>query len=630
MTAIKGGIKMKRNNKKASDTNPYKKEYGTASNIGYVLGKAVKYSKKLPFLMLVTVVSNVIMNYIGSFIGKYVIDIAEIQVKNEVKDFAPLIGTLAVFAAIELLSRLANRYGTAHGDMEYMLVRLKVIGERVEKSLSLDYQSLEKPVILDMDDRAGNAVGGNENGFEGMLRNIGRLAQHILAAAFAFAAVIILDIRLILVLTLICLVQYFFFVHTVKKDKKEVWDKLSPEWRKTIYMERTTQDFDCAKDIRLFGMKDWLTDKQKEIHKSQLEKIFHSKNLWIKNTVFSNCFRMVSDAAVYAVLIFCVLRRDMSIGDFTLYLGLTAGFSSALNQLLQTFGNIKKQSLELDDFRSFMDLPNEENENYLPLPETEDYKFEFRNVSFKYYGSENYALKNINLTLEPHKKLAVVGLNGAGKTTLIKLLLRLYDTDEGEILLNGTNIKRFNREEYFELFSPVFQNVELFAFPYCENVAMKPSAELDREKIQKVSEQAGLSEKLLKMPQGIDTELLKIKSEDGIDFSGGERQKLALARALYKNAPIIVLDEPTAALDALAEYRLYKAFDEIIGNKTAVYISHRLSSTRFCDGIACFNNGEMVEYGTHEELLKKDGVYAEMFRVQSQYYKESEGENLYA
>ena len=195
---------------------------------------------------------------------------------------------------------------------------------------------------------------------------------------------------------------------------------------------------------------------------------------------------------------------------------------------------------------------------------------------------------------------------------------------EGEILLNGTNINRFRRKEYFTLFAPAFQNVEIFAFPISENVSMKRPEETDCELAEKYLEQAGLADKLAELKDGVHTELLKVLHDDGVDLSGGEKQKLALARALYKDAPIIVLDEPTAALDALAEYRLYKSFDEMIGKKSAVYISHRLSSTRFCDNIAMFVAGKLVEYGTHEALLAKKGAYAEMFEIQAQYYKDEE------
>lgn len=320
------------------------------------------------------------------------------------------------------------------------------------------------------------------------------------------------------------------------------------------------------------------------------------------------------------MLIFCVVGQNMSIGDFTLYLGLSGTFSATLTEFLNSLGGFRKTSMETDDFRSFLDTA-EKYETGLPLPEGR-LTFEFRHVSYRYKGAEDYALKDLNLTLEAGRRLAIVGMNGAGKTTLIKLLLRLYDPTEGEILLNGTDIRKFRRSDYYRLFSPVFQDVKLFAFPMSENVSMLPPENTDRNLAQKCLERSGLGEKLKSLPDGVDTQLLKVLYDDGVDLSGGEKQKLALARALYKNAPVVVLDEPTAALDPLAEYELYRSFDGMIQDKSAVYISHRLSSTRFCDKVAMFIGGELVEYGTHEELLAKGGEYAKMFEIQAQYYKE--------
>lgn len=234
-------------------------------------------------------------------------------------------------------------------------------------------------------------------------------------------------------------------------------------------------------------------------------------------------------------------------------------------------------------------------------------------------------MSHLNLTLHPGEKLAVVGLNGAGKTTMIKLLLRLYDPTEGYITLNGTDIRKFRREDYYRLFSPVFQDVEIFAFPMAENISMNTPEDTDRERAEKAAFEAGLQEKVLSLQKGIDTELLKIVDEEGVDLSGGEKQKLALARALYKAASVVVLDEPTSALDALAEQQLYERFDRMIGRKAAVYISHRLASTRFCDRVAMFKDGAVIECGSHEELMAKGGEYARMFEVQAQYYQEEQG-----
>lgn len=608
--------------KKREEENKLHTEYGILKNTLYMLKKVKEYRPFLLALMGIGIISHSLMNYLWTFIGKFILDILEKQSGTGNTDITPLLHTLAWVAAVELASTGMNVL-TDNRCWFYMIeVRLKMITERVAKVLSMNYQTLEQPDILDMHSKASQAANSNDEGLEGMLHKIYNIGANVLTFAVTLTTISVLDIRLILILAVISFVQFLFFRYTVKKDKKNVWDKLAPVWRKLNYMRYTTQNFDSAKDIRLFGMKKWLSGKQHEIISEKQDKILYSKNLWIYNSLFSHSMLVLSTAAVYGILIFTVLGTDMSIGDFTLYVGLSTTFTSALTNVLNDIGGFKECSLKVDDFRSFIDLETDNEKECIPVPKTDKYRFEFKNVSYRYKGQEGYALKNMNITLEAGKKMAVVGLNGAGKTTFIKLLLRLYDPSEGVILLNGTDIRKFRRKEYYELFSPVFQNVEIFAFPMAENISMKKTEETDRELSRKCAEKAGLKEKLDTLEKGVDTELLKIIHDDGIDLSGGEKQKLALARALYKNAPVIVLDEPTAALDALAEYRLYKSFDEIIGSKSAVYISHRLSSTRFCDSIAMFKAGELIEQGTHEELLAKGGAYAEMFRIQAQYYQD--------
>jgi ABC-type multidrug transport system fused ATPase/permease subunit len=260
-------------------------------------------------------------------------------------------------------------------------------------------------------------------------------------------------------------------------------------------------------------------------------------------------------------------------------------------------------------------------ESSLPkVPSYNSYEFEFKNVSFKYPRAEKYALKNLNLKLKAGERLAVVGLNGAGKSTFIKLLLRLYEPTEGQILLNGVDISTYDLESYFNVFAPVFQDINLFALTFAENVSMESHDQTNLSLVEEYTKNSGLEEKLNNLPNGLNTQMLKIIYDDGIDMSGGEKQKLALARALYKNSPVVVLDEPTSALDAIAESKLYQEFDKLIGGKTAVYISHRLSSTQFCNNVAMFMEGKMIEYGTHDSLMAQGGEYAKMFKIQSQYY----------
>lgn len=603
------------------NNNPLHTEYGVLSNSFYILRRIHKYRPSVIWLMLLGVLAGSVVQFMWSFIGKFVIDIIQGQAQTPDKDIKPLLYLLAITTSVELVSVLLNIIANNRRWFYFIYIRGKLITERIKKALTMSYQQLEKPDILDMSEKAVQATGGNNNGVEGMMHSVYEFGGQLVLIVVTVSAVTVLDWRLIIILAAVAVVQYIFFRYIVKKDKKETWDVLAPVWRKINYMDRVTQDFDYAKDIRLFNMRGWLSDKQHGILMQKQERMLHSRNLWIVNSVFAHFMSVIAKGAVYAILIAAVVGRDMSIGDFTMFLGLTATFSETLTQFLNSIVEFKKRSMQTDDFRSFMDLRTEEGD-FIPVPRTDKYVFEFKNVSYKYHGADGYALKGLNLTLQAGERLAVVGLNGAGKTTFIKLLLRLYDVTEGEILLNGTDIRRFRRDEYYSLFAPVFQNVEIFAFPLSENISMKRSEQTDNAYSEQCARRAGLGDKLDSLANGISTEMLKVIHEDGVDFSGGEKQKLALARALYKDAPVIVLDEPTAALDALAEYNLYKNFDGIVQNKSAVYISHRLSSTRFCDRIAMFKSGEMVEYGSHEELIRRGGAYAEIFEIQAQYYKE--------
>lgn len=614
---------MKKKEKK-QDENPLHKEFGIPGNIRYCFQNIKKYKPALILFIVLGVTMNSFVQVLGTFARKYVIDLVMLQSGSEEKDIIPLIKLIMVLLAVYIVVWGLNSFSNNRSGYSFIYVRMKMITERVAKALSMNYQNLENPKILDMHEKACRATGGNDEGVEGMMRSFYDVLVQAMLLVISLSVVVVLDVRLVLLIIFISFLQYLFFRHTVKRDRKEVWDKLSPTWRRIDYMEHVTQDFSYAKDIRLFHMQDWILGKQYQVLAEKQEKMLHSRNLWIYNSIFAHGMSVLQNAAIYAVLILVFMGKGMTIGNFTLYLGLASTFASALTEVLNRAGDLKKNSLWVDDFRSFMELTDDEESDCIPLPKTNHYTFTFRNVSFRYEGAEDYALQNVNLTLKAGERLAVVGLNGAGKTTLIKLLLRLYDVTEGEILLNGINVNRFRRREYFALFAPAFQNVEIFAFPISENVSMKPPKATDRALAERYLGQAGLGDKLAELKDGVQTELLKVLHDDGVDLSGGEKQKLALARALYKEAPIIVLDEPTAALDALAEYRLYKNFDKMIGKKSAVYISHRLSSTRFCDNIAMFVAGKMVEYGSHEVLLAQKGAYAEMFEIQAQYYKDEE------
>ncbi|MDO5434750.1 MAG: ABC transporter ATP-binding protein [Clostridia bacterium] len=609
---------------KESRDNPLFHKYGFVSNTGYILRKLKQYTPAALVCGSVDMVTGSVMSYLWMVLSKFVMDLLT-SGQSEVERTRSLLIVLAAGAVLALVLRIAQLYAGSMVWPLYIQARMGLIHERVEKALTLDYELLEKPEMLDIHERATRASGSNNDGLEGMMHILQDLGKNLITVTVCFAAVLVLDWRLILALTVLTVGAFLIYRYTVNRDKKEVWDRLMPVWRRIGYMSRATQDFDYAKDIRLFSLSGFLLRKQRQIHESREEKLDLHHDLWNRSVLLSEGLSLLGKLLIYGVLLWAALRdRDkLTLGNFTMYLGFAVSFSGALTTLLQRFGDYLRESMKVDDFRSFLAQEGADPADPLPVPADGELTFEFHDVSYRYLKAEKDALSGLNLTLRPGEKLAVVGLNGAGKTTMIKLLLRLYDPTSGSITLNGTDIRRFRKADYYRLFSPVFQNVEIFAAPLIENIAMRPATDADREKAASCIEQAGLGGKLKEMKKGLDTELLKVVDEDGVDLSGGEKQKLALARALYKGAPVVVLDEPTAALDALAEKQLYERFNTMIGGHSAVYISHRLASTRFCDRIAMFADGCMTEYGTHDELMAKNGDYARMFGVQAQYYREN-------
>lgn len=610
-------------NKKDENTDELHKEYGVISNCRYIFEKFVKYRKSLILFIITGSIAAASMTYLWSFIGKLVIDMIEQQASSPDKDIKPLLYLTLITSAAELLFMWLNTVSSMKMSVGFTYVRLMIIKERIAKTLGMEYEALETPEMLDRLQKAKRATAGDWQGVQGMMTYMQVMGVQIISVTIAVAIMTTFNPWIILIIVVLSFAQFLFFDYIRKKDKKEMWDAMMPHWRKLEYMENVTTDFSYAKDIRLFGMQKYLAKKQIDVYDEELRHWIKSRQYWIYNTIFAHGISLLRQLIIIGWLVYSVVFNGLSIGNFTLYTASAAAFSNAINEILQALSALRERSAHTDDYRSFMDIPSADDKaQTIPIPPADKYTFEFKNVSFKYRGQEKYALKNVSLTLHAGEKLAVVGLNGAGKSTFIKLLLRLYDVTEGCILMNGTDIRKFDRKKYYELFAPAFQDVMVFAFPVAENVSMKEPFNTDKAEAEKMLRLAGLGDKLDKLEKGVDTELLKVLYDDGVDLSGGEKQKLALARALYKKSKIIVLDEPTAALDALAEFRLYQSFNELVGDRTAVYISHRLSSTRFCDRVAMFKDGEMVEIGTHDSLMEADGAYADMFRVQAQYYVE--------
>ena len=610
----------------AEQTDIYHKEYGLFANCAYILRAFRKYRPSLIFWLIAASVCGASMSYLWSIIGKLVIDMIERQAASDAPQIRPLLVLVAGVIAVEFIMLWVNNLANVKKlNVGFTYIRMMLMHERTAKALQMEYEMLENPEMLDRLQKAKRATAGDYHGVQGMMIQMQALGVQIVSMIIAVAIMTSFHPLIIVLILVLSGIQFLFFEYIRKKDKREMWDAMMPFWRKLDYMLKITIDPAYAKDIRLYGMKQYLHDKHSGLNQIELSHWKKSRTYWMYNSAFAHGITLIRSGIIWGWLIKGMLNGEMSIGSFTLYSASAMTFSSNVGQLLQSLTALRERSAQTDDFRSFLDIPDPDaGKKTVPIPEADRYTFTFEDVSFRYSGQETYAVRHLNLTLSPGERLAIVGLNGAGKTTFIKLLLRLYDVTEGRILLNGIDIREFDRGAYYRLFAPAFQDVVVFAFPMDENVSMRPAEATDSARAEEMLRSAGLGEKIDALPGGISTELLKVLYDDGVDLSGGEKQKLALARALYKDAPIVILDEPTAALDALAEYQLYQRFNGMIGEKTAVYISHRLSSTRFCDRVAMFVGGEMVELGTHESLLEKNGAYAEMFRVQAQYYVENE------
>jgi len=338
---------------------------------------------------------------------------------------------------------------------------------------------------------------------------------------------------------------------------------------------------------------------------------------------FSVCMTALTTGFVYVFTCMKALGGAFDAGMITQYVGAATALAANVYGLLEVMGAMKTNTPYLEKTFEFLDIPNAMYQGSLTTEKRSDrqYEVEFRNVSFRYPGSEKWALRNVSMKFRVGKRLAIVGENGSGKTTFIKLLCRLYDPQEGQILLNGIDIRKYNYRDYMDVFSIVFQDFQLLSQPLGQNVAGR--TDYDEQRVRKALTDAGFGERLSAMPDGLNTYLYKDFAENGVEISGGEAQKIAIARALYKDAPFIILDEPTAALDPIAEAEIYMRFNDISGDKTAVYISHRLSSCKFCDEIAVFHHGSVIQKGSHESLLADtSGKYYELWHAQAQYYTE--------
>ncbi|MGN6713853.1 ABC transporter ATP-binding protein [Anaerocolumna jejuensis] len=488
------------------------------------------------------------------------------------------------------------------------------------KCVDMDFENVEKSDILDLKEKAFFAI-YNLNAVRRTVENGAAIINQLVTLAGLGYILSILNPLIIIVLLLIVCMNALLFKKMERiqyeDNQKAVYDN-----RAFGYFVRLTADFSMGKDVRLYNSAPLLIRKMKHFMDNLLaiySKLFTETG---KCTGISNINVQIQTVIVYAYLAVKVMAEKITIGSFTMYAGAARSFSDSLLSFINAFIEINQLCMYLEMFMKFDKIKIKNQDGKYTAEDIKDYTIEFRDVSFAYPGKKEYTLKNISITIVPGEKLSIVGLNGAGKTTFIKLLTRLYEPSSGDILLGGINIKDIKYEEYLRLLSVVFQDFKLLSYTIRENLTVKPG--IEEEDIRKELDKAGFAKDLEKLEKGIDTSIYKDIDKTGVEFSGGQSQKIAIARALCKDSPIVILDEPTSALDPISEYEVYQSFDKLVKGKTAIYISHRLSSTRFSDKIAVFQDGRIVEYGPHKELIKQsESLYATMFQTQAKYYLEA-------
>ena len=492
-----------------------------------------------------------------------------------------------------------------------------------------DLEQLENPDFLDMQEKAKKFLYSDWHGVGYLLDSALNIVGQVFTLAGVAAIIATLDVRVVLIF-LVLTGAGTFAEGRAKERAAKLTEQISADQRGWMYYARLFENFDYGKEIRLNAMGDWLLKRERAFFTRVNDNLKQQNDGYIRSGLIGSGCTFLQQCAAYTWLILRTMQGGISVGSFTMYVSAVTSFASALRTVLDNLTEIRVYDRFYDRLDEYLSVParlrgdvgdrnsdiSARNEKRI-LPEGE-HVIEFRNVGFRYSGSDTWALRDVNLTLKPETKLAVVGENGAGKTTFVKLLTRLYDPTEGVIMMDGIPIQEYDYDSYMSAFSAVFQDYRLFSFSLEENVTLASPA--DERRVEKILRRVGVGEKLDDLPKGIHTAVYKNFDENGFEPSGGEGQRIALARALYKDAPIVVLDEPTAALDPRAEFELYQHFNELTKGKTAVYISHRLSSTRFCDEIAVFAGGRIVERGTHEELMERKGAYAELFEMQAQFY----------
>lgn len=604
--------------KMKSDKNKNTAKYGMLSNSLFMAGAAWKTRPRALVLTLL----QALLVVAGSLLELYATP-AVLGSLERHDALGELFGIISFFA----LGIIAVYAFTGYLEKNQMFARTPVrffITSRLwKKAGTCSCPVRESQEFIRAYAKAMDASHGNTSPTEDIWNTFAKIMQNLLGFAIYLYLLSNVDIVIALVTTVLAAVGYVVssylngWGYRHKEEEADIKNRF-------FYFQEKARDRRLAKDIRIFGMGGWLEELMRKCIRMQQDFYLRREKNYLIADVTDIVLSFLRNGTAYVWLLYLTLRGNLSASAFLLYFTAVSGFTTWISGILQSFSTLHKQSIEISAIRELIDYEEPflfEEGKGLEADKEAPYTIELKNVTFRYPGSEREIFSHLNLTLHPGERLAVVGANGAGKTTLVKILCGFYEPDEGEVLLNGINIKEYNRRDYYQLFSAVFQDFSLLAGDVAENVASFDQ-KTDMDRVRDCIGKVGLRRKIEALPEGYHTHLVKEVYEDAVELSGGELQRLMMARLLYKDSPVMVLDEPTAALDAIAESDIYQKYQELTRGKSSVFISHRLASTRFCDRIILLEEGKIAEEGTHEELLARGETYARLFEIQSKYYRE--------
>lgn len=596
--------------------NKSKPKYNIFQNVSFMIRAAWKNAKSVLWLCLAYVALQLGINLAQLYIAPVVL--------GKVEQTAPLpelLGSIAVFSLILVILNGLLGYLVTNNLFGQISVRSSIIQSISYKACTTSYPNTRDQRILQLQEKAMSACEGNAEPTEHIWTTLSQLLLNI--GGFLIYLTLLSNLNLLLSAAVVLTSVAGFWVSKRVNEWGYRHREEEAAYQKTIsYIRSKAQSPTMAKDIRIFGLVPWLNSLYDSTLNLYNAFILRREKVYIWSCVADVVMSFCRNGIAYLYLIHLALTRNLSAAEFLLYFNAFSGFSAWVTGILTECTTLHKESIAISTVQEYLNLPEQFRfEDGTPIPMAESYELTLQNVTFRYPGTEIDIIHNMNLTIRPGEKLAIVGLNGAGKTTLVKLLCGFYDPDEGQVLLNGIDIREFNRKAYYALFSAVFQNFSDLDVTVSEAVAQATS-HIDMDRVKDCICKAGLKEKIESFPDGYDTHLGKKVYLDGVQLSGGQNQRLMLARALYKDGPILVLDEPTAALDPIAENDIYMKYNQMTAGKTSVFISHRLASTRFCDRILFLKDGVIAEEGTHESLMCLGGEYAKLFDVQARYYQE--------